>query len=36
MEETGEDLFEEVFQQVTDAQLKAVGADAEWQRIDST
>lgn len=35
-EETGEDLFEEVFQQVTDAQLKAVGTEAEWQRIDST
>jgi hypothetical protein len=35
-EETGEDLFEEVFQQVTDAQLEAVGTDAEWQRIDST
>jgi len=35
-EETGEDLFEKVFQQVTDAQLKAIGREAEWQRIDST
>jgi len=36
MEETGEDLLAAVFQQVTDAQLEAVGAEAEWQRIDST
>jgi hypothetical protein len=35
-EETGEDLFEKVFRQVTDAQLKAIGTEAEWQRIDST
>jgi len=32
----GEDLLAAVFQQVTDAQLEAVGAKAEWQRIDST
>jgi len=35
-EETEEGLFEKVFRQVTDAQLKAVGTEAEWQRIDST
>jgi len=36
MEETGEDLLAAVFQQVTDAQLEAVRAEAEWQRIDLT
>lgn len=35
-EETGMNLYAEVFAQVTDEQLEAVGLEAEWQRMDST
>ena len=35
-EQTGENLFAKVFEQVTDAQLKAVGVETEKQRMDST
>jgi len=35
-EQTGENLFAKVFEQVTDAQLKAVGIEAEKQRMYST
>ena len=35
-EQTGEDLFARVFEQVTDAQLKAVGVKTGRQRVDST
>jgi hypothetical protein len=35
-ERTGEDLFARVFEQVTDAQLKAVGVKTGRQRVDST
>lgn len=35
-DKTSTNLIEEVFRQVTDAQLASVGIDANWQRMDST
>jgi len=35
-EETGEALFGEVSEQVTDAQLEAIETETHWQRVDST
>jgi len=35
-EETGEDLFGEVFEQVTDAQVEAIETETQRQRVDST
>lgn len=35
-EETGVNLIQQVFEQVTDAQLEAVAIETGWQRMDST
>ena len=36
MQETGENLFEQVFEQITDEQLEAFGLKTEQQRMDSS